>query len=76
MNFKEIARKMKILWFTPKQVAELLQCSKEHIYDLAKSRKISYIKDGKNIRFKPEDLDEYTKLSYVRRKHAFVQKEW
>ncbi|MCK4762748.1 MAG: helix-turn-helix domain-containing protein [Candidatus Aminicenantes bacterium] len=67
LTFIEFAKQNQILWFTPKQVAGLMQCSVEHVYDLAKAKKICYIKDGKNIRFKPEDLDEYEKSSYVRR---------
>ena len=73
MNFKEFAKKMQCMWLSPKQVAKLMQCSIEHIYDLVKSGKICYIKDGKNIRFKPEDLDDYEKHSYVRRNYGTVQ---
>ena len=40
---------------------------------LVKAGKICYIKDGKNIRFKPEDLDDYEKHSYVRRNYGTVQ---
>jgi len=68
MNFKEFAKKNEFTWFTAKQVAKLWQCSVEHIYDLVKSKKLCYIKDGKNIRFRPEDLDDYENFSYVRRK--------
>jgi len=75
MTFKEFAAKHQCLWLSAKQVAKLMQCSIEHVYDLVKSGKICYIKDGKNIRFKPEDLDEYEKHSYVRRNHVFVQKK-
>ncbi len=69
MTFKEFANKNQILWLAPKQVAKLMQCSIEHVYDLVKSGKVCYIKDGKNIRFKPEDLDDYEKHTYVRRKY-------
>lgn len=72
MTFTEFARENQLIWLTPKQVAKLMQCSVEHIYDLAKSGKIPYIKDGKNIRFRPEDLDDYEKNSYVRRNHGIV----
>ncbi len=69
MTFKEFAKKNQIIWLSPKQVARLMQCSVEHIYDLVKSGKICYIKDGKNIRFRPEDLDDYEKQNFVRRKY-------
>jgi len=72
MTFKEFANKNQILWLSPKQVAKLMQCSVEHVYDLVKSGIICYIKDGKNIRFKPEDLDAYEKHNYVRRSYEFV----
>lgn len=64
MTFKEYAIENQVLWLSPKQVAKLMQCSIEHIYDLAKSGKVNHIKDGKNIRFKPDDLDEYENSSY------------
>ena len=72
-RFAEYARRHNILWFAPKLVAELMQCSVEHIYDLVKSGKLCYIKDGKNIRFKPEDLDDYEEHIYVRRSNEFIQ---
>ena len=72
MTFKEFAKQNHCIWLTPKQVAKLMQCSLEHVYELAKSGKISYIKDGKNVRFKPEDLDEYEIHRYVRRTHGLV----
>lgn len=75
MTFKEFAAKAKCLWLSPKQVAKLMQCSVEHVYDLVKAGKICYIKDGKNIRFKPGDLDDYEKHSYVRRNHVNLQKK-
>jgi excisionase family DNA binding protein len=68
MTFKEFALKNQTLWLSPKQVAKLMQCSIEHVYDLAKSGKIGYIKDGKNVRFRPKDLDDYELQSFVRRK--------
>lgn len=75
MTFKEFASKNQIIWMTAKQVAQLMQCSVEHVYNLAKSGKIRYIKDGKNVRFKPEDLDDYEKFSFVRRKHVALQEK-
>jgi excisionase family DNA binding protein len=63
MTFKEFAAKIPCLWLAPK----LMQCSIEHVYDLVKAGKICYIKDGRNIRFRPEDLDDYEKRSIVRR---------
>jgi len=74
MTFKDFASKIPCLWLAPKQVAKLMQCSIEHVYDLVKAGKICYIKDGRNIRFRPEDLDDYEKHSIVRRTHAPLQK--
>ena len=62
--FRQYAIENHIIWFKPKLVAQLMGCSTEHVYDLVKLKKISCIKDGKNIRFKPEDLDMYEKKSY------------
>jgi excisionase family DNA binding protein len=74
-TFTEFATRNQIIWLKPKQVAKLMQCSLQHVYDLAKSGKISYIRDGKNVRFKPDDLDQYEKQSLVRRLyHGTVQK--
>jgi len=67
MTFKEYAKANAMMWISSKQAAKLMQCSIEHIYDLAKLKRVCYIKDGKNIRFKPEDLDDYEKQHYVRR---------
>jgi excisionase family DNA binding protein len=75
MTFKEFAANNKCLWLSPKQVAKLMQCSIEHVYDLVKAGKICHIKDGKNIRFKPDDLDDYEKYSYVRRNYVNLQKK-
>lgn len=77
MTFKEYAVKIQCLWLSPKQAAKLMQCSIEHVYELAKSGQICYIKDGKNTRFKPEDLDEYEKHHYHsnRSQHGTVQKK-
>ena len=69
VSFKDFAIKNEIIWLTAKQVAKLMQCSRERVYELAKSGQISYIKAGKNVRFKPEDLDEYEKQSYVKRSY-------
>jgi excisionase family DNA binding protein len=51
----------------PRQGANLMQCSTEHVYNLVKTGKLCYIKDGWNIRFKPENLDDYAKYSNTRR---------
>ena len=76
MTFTEFAREKGITWISPKMVAKLMQCSVEHIYDLVKSGQIPYIKDGRNIRFRPEDLDAYEKHNYItRRRNGTVQKK-
>jgi len=64
MTFKEFAEKNGMLWISAKIAAKLMQCSVEHVYDLAKSGKVPYIRDGRNIRFRPEDLDAYEKRFY------------
>ena len=74
MTFLEFARENGMMWLSPKLVAKLMQCSLEHVYDLVKLGRISYIKDGRNIRFRPEDLDAYEKHNYVtRRRNGTVQ---
>jgi excisionase family DNA binding protein len=79
--FSEYAEKNGIIWLPPKTVAKLMQCSIEHVYDLAKSGRISYIQDGRNIRFRPEDLDAYERQFYGtqrrrrRRRYGTVQTE-
>jgi excisionase family DNA binding protein len=67
MTFKEFAKTNNMMWISPKQAAKLMQCSIWHIYDLAKSGQVNYIKEEKNIRFKPEDLDDYERRHYVGR---------
>lgn len=66
MTFTEYAKINGIIWFSPKLTAKLMQCSIEHVYDLVKLGKIPYIRDGRNIRFRPEDLDAYEKHYYFR----------
>ena len=79
MSFSEYARKNELLWLAPRIVAKLMQCSLEHVYALAKSGRIPYIQDGRNIRFRPEDLDAYEQHSYGtqrkrrRRRYGTVQ---
>ena len=41
-----------------------MKCSIEHVYDLVKSGRICYIKDGMSIRFKPEDYNDIGTHSY------------
>lgn len=64
MTFAEYARRTGAIWLSPKIVAKLMQCSIEHVYDLAKSGRVPYIRDGRNIRFRPEDLDAYEERIY------------
>jgi excisionase family DNA binding protein len=79
MTFSEFAAKNGLLWLRPKLVAKLMACSQEHVYDLAKSGRIPYIQDGRNIRFRPEDLDAYEQYAYGtqrkrrRRRYGTVQ---
>jgi excisionase family DNA binding protein len=76
MTFSDFARDNEMMWLSPKLVAKLMQCSLEHVYDLVKSGMIPYIRDGRNIRFRPEDLDAYEKHNYVtRRRNGTVQKK-
>ena len=48
MKFKEFAAKNGILWLTSKQAAKLMQCSREHVYDLAKSGRVPQAAEGGN----------------------------
>jgi len=79
MSFSEFAAKNELMWLQPKLVAKLMACSLEHVYDLAKSGRIPYIQDGRNIRFRPEDLDAYerhnqgTQRRRRRRRYGTVQ---
>jgi len=81
MTFSEYAGKQGMLWLPAKVAAKLMQCSVEHVYDLAKSGRIPYIQDGRNIRFRPEDLDAYeqhnhgTQRRRRRRRYGTVQTE-
>jgi len=81
MTFMEFAQKHERLWLPPKLIAQLMTCSLEHVYSLAKSGRIPYIQDGRNIRFRPEDLDAYeqhnhgTQRRRRRRRYGTVQTE-
>ncbi|MCK5059434.1 MAG: helix-turn-helix domain-containing protein [Candidatus Aminicenantes bacterium] len=75
MTFKEFAAKIPCLWLSPKQVARLMQCSIEHVYDLVKLGRLCYIKDGRNIRFRPKDLNDYEKRLFARRQHVTLQEK-
>ena len=81
MTFSEFANKNGLIWLQPRLVAKLMACSLEHVYDLAKSGRIPYIQDGRNIRFRPEDLDAYeqhnhgTQRKRRRRRYGTVQTE-
>ena len=44
---------------TPHQVAELLQVHTDWVYDNAAAGNLPHIRLGRNIRFKPADLDAY-----------------
>ena len=50
---------MKRLLLTPDEVAESLQISKSYLYELKSRDRIPYVKVGANLRFRPEDLEEY-----------------
>ncbi len=47
MTFKEFAGKNQIIWLSAKQVARLMQCSVEHIYDLVKSVKYATLRTAR-----------------------------
>lgn len=44
---------------TPQQVAELFGVNKEWIYDQCAEGKMPHVRLGRNIRFRPADLDAY-----------------
>ena len=50
---------MKRLLLTPDEAAESLQISKSYLYELKSRDRIPYVKVGANLRFRPEDLEEY-----------------
>lgn len=50
---------MKRLLLTPDEAAESLQISESYLYELKSRDRIPYVKVGANLRFRPEDLEEY-----------------
>ncbi len=44
---------------TPVQVADLLQVSRDWVYDNAKAGTLPCVKLGKTVRFRPADLEKY-----------------
>ncbi|HIG53597.1 MAG TPA: DNA-binding protein [Candidatus Latescibacteria bacterium] len=47
------------LLYTPEEAAVALRISRTHLYQLKSAKQISYIKIGKNLRFRRKDLDDY-----------------
>ena len=47
------------LLYTPEEAAEALRICRAHLYQLKSAKQISYIKIGKNLRFRRKDLDDY-----------------
>lgn len=41
------------------EVARIIKCSTRHVRHLMERRKISYAKDGSNLRFKREEVHAY-----------------
>ena len=50
---------VKRLLLTPDEAAESLLISKSYLYELKSRDRIPYVKVGANLRFRPDDLEEY-----------------
>jgi len=60
---------------TVPQVAGSMQYSIGEIYDLAKSGRLCYIENDRDIGSRSEDFNDCEKRSFARRKHVTLQKE-
>ena len=47
------------LLLTPDEAAERLRISKAHLYDLKARQKIRFVKIGRCLRFRPQDLEAF-----------------
>ena len=57
------------LW-TVKQVANFLKCSTSKVYKAAEAERIHCVRDGRNLRFRPDDIRAY--VENLRRRPAPV----
>lgn len=54
-----------LLW-TPDQVAEHLQLSKQHIYRLCQQHRMPYIRVGNSLRFRPAAVEAWLEAKTVK----------
>lgn len=52
-------------YFTISEACELLDCSRRHLLYLRQSGQINYVKNGKKIYFKREDLESFFDTNYI-----------
>jgi excisionase family DNA binding protein len=52
-------------YFTISEACELLDCSRRHLLYLRQSGQINYVKNGKKIYFKREDLEAFFDTNYI-----------
>jgi excisionase family DNA binding protein len=46
-------------YLTVDEAAEYLRCSRQRVYDLLSSRRLSKLKDGSRVLLRRDELDEY-----------------
>lgn len=52
-------------YFTINEACEMLDCSRRHLLYLRNSGQINYIKNGKKIYFRREDLEDFFDENYI-----------
>ncbi len=52
-------------YYTIGETCEILDVSKRHLQYLRDTEKISYVKEGRKIYFKAEDLEEFFNRNYI-----------
>jgi excisionase family DNA binding protein len=53
-----------LLW-TPEQVAERLQLSRNHVYRLVQTKRIPFSRFGNRLRFRPADIEQWLEAKTV-----------
>ncbi|SHG46323.1 DNA binding domain-containing protein, excisionase family [Fodinibius roseus] len=52
-------------YYTIEETCEILDVSRRHLQYLRDTEQISYVKNGRKIYFKAEDLDEFFNVNYI-----------
>ncbi len=61
-------------YLTISEVCDLLDCSRRHLQYLRDSGQIGYVKNGRKVYFRREDLEEFFTENYVPAKDEGVKK--